>query len=368
MKATLIIALAMLLASTSVRSQNVNNGQAGGLGSSNAVDIGGGGGGIGLPSGDLDFNAFGSSGPAPETEVIGTGDSELITETVADDSGLMTAILPTFPSEEDNEQSPVNDGTEGNDVWNDAVNPTEVDPLQNDEMLTKEQMMELGFIETKAQPEWIRRHGIDGHMVADRYPDDPQDFVEFEEHIPMVVFDSENDDSEVKLRFKGIKAGDWCFITLRKIGAARHLRHKRTYFFPCATLLTPDKLWLREMKEECMMPKVVEPNPPTIEKCKWFYKKVEAAYEFTVQEMGPVDGSDMMECYVESVKKMTRQPRVEILCSNGAIEDEQFTILTRDQLDHIKEHFNDNGDNTFTGDQEEDVVTTVDAKKTRGPR
>lgn len=359
----------MLLASASAES--VNNGQASGLGGASGGNLsGGGGGGFALPGGgDPAFaDPFNNDPQDPDTFDLGTGVTTLTTEQEADDSGLMNAILPTFPDDDENEQSPVNDGTGANDVWNDAVSPSEVDPLQNDEMLTKEQMMELGFIETKAQPEWIRRHGIDGHMIADRYPEDPQDFVEFEENIAMVVFDSENDDSEVKLRFKGIKAGDWCFVTFRKIGVALHRRHKRTYFFPCATLLTPDKLWLREMKEECMMPKVVEPNPPTIEKCKWFYKKIEACYEFTVREMGPVDGSDMMECYVQSVKKMTQQPRVEILCSKGAVEDEEFTILTRADLEHIKNNFTDNGDNTFTGDQEENVVTTVDAKVTRGPR
>ena len=110
-----------------------------------------------------------------------------------------------------------------------------------------------------------------------------------------------------------------------------------------------------------MEPEVKEPNPPVVEKCKWFYKKIEGSYEFTVREMGPFNGGDMMECYVESVKKMTRQPRVEILCSKGAIEDEEYMTLTRDDLEQIKANHSHNGDNTFTGALEETEVTKVTA-------
>lgn len=348
-----LIILALAVATVTSRKEKIPIQETTGLGGPIGGDLGGNG-NISL-GGQLPSFSPSDNG---DDVTIGTGDSRL--EVIEDPelANWFNDVANNNHQEEHDEQSPNAEGDENIDVWN---GQGENDSLVEDEMLTKEQMLELGFVEVKAQPEFLRRFGVTGPMIADLYPEDPQDFVEFSNEHPLTVFDSNNEDRQTKLWVHGMRAGDFCFIKFRIGQVHRRNRRFHKFFFHCAKLLTPNDLFVRILKEECMEPEVKEPNPPVVEKCKWFYKKIEGSYEFTVREMGPFNGGDMMECYVESVKRMTRQPRVEILCSKGAIEDEEYMTLTRDDLERIKASHTHNGDNTFTGALEETEVTKVTA-------
>lgn len=360
-----------MLAVAAMSKRTVVNKSSTGFSSPSGTDIGGANNNISLGGGLPDFDDVDlGSGPAPHQNDRTVDDDEseenFRIETVsaifdsiedADLGGFLEELSHDNNEETHDEQSADPNGDERIDVWNGEDDNS----LADDEMLTKEQMLELGFVEVKAQPDFLRRFGVTGPIIAELYPEDPQDFVEFSNEHPLTVFDSENEDRETKLWVRGMKAGDFCFIKFRIGGVQLRYQRYHKFFFHCAKILTPHELFVRVLKEECMEPEVKEPNPPVVEKCKWFFKKVEASYEFTVREMGPFNGGDLMDCYVESVKRMTRQPRVEILCSKGAIEDEEYMTLTREDLEKIKANHSHNGDNTFTGDLEETEVTKVKA-------
>lgn len=227
-----------------------------------------------------------------------------------------------------------------------------------DRELTESEKLALGFEKQTIQPEWLQRFGIVSDDVRARVTTS-EDFDEVVSPNVLVAFDSENDNRKHEFVVSFMKASDWMFITFTDSDSG----FKHEFFFPYSALVEHDTVFLRELLEECLKPETIDPNPPTIAKCHYFYKKVSEAYDFAVKEVGPVEGADLMECYIESVKKMTRQPRVEILCAEGAIEDSQYRELTRDQYDHIKANYNDDGNGlNFTGDHEETEVTKVNAK------
>jgi hypothetical protein len=227
-----------------------------------------------------------------------------------------------------------------------------------DRELTETEKLALGFEKQTVQPDWIRRFGIVSDDVRSRVTLS-EDFDEVVSPNVLVAFDSENDNRKHEFVISFQKASDWMFVTFTD--ADTQVKHE--FFFPYTALVENDTVYLRELLEECLKPETHEPSPPTIAKCHYFYKKVSEAYDFAVKEVGPVEGADLMECYIESVKKMTRQPRVEILCVEGGIEDAQYRELTREQYDHIKANYNDDGNGlNYTGDLEETKVTRVNAK------
>lgn len=226
-----------------------------------------------------------------------------------------------------------------------------------DQELSEAEKLKLGFERQTVQPDWIRRFKIVSDDVRRRIVSS-EDFVETVSPLTLVAFDSENDDKEHKFVMSATKASDWMFVTFTDSAT----EEKHEFFFPYSALATNETIYLRKLLEECVKPVIIEPQPPTVAKCHYFYKKVTEAYEFSVKEMGPEQGADLMECYIESVKKMTRQPRVEILCVEGGIEDSQYKELTREQYEHIKANYNDLGNGQFEGDMEETEVTKVQAK------
>jgi len=226
-----------------------------------------------------------------------------------------------------------------------------------DEELTEAEKLKLGFTRQTVQPEWIDQMGIVSNDIRSRVSSS-EDFIETVSPLVLVAFDSNNDDKKHELVLSYVKASDWVFVTLTDSDSGQE--HK--YFFPYSSLVTDEKIYLREVLEECVMPVVIEPQPPTVAKCHYFYKKAIEAYDFSVKEVGPVDGADLMECYIESVKKMTRQPRIELLCIEGGIEDSEYKQLTREQYEHIKANYNDLGNGKYEGDLEETEVTTVHPK------
>ena len=226
-----------------------------------------------------------------------------------------------------------------------------------DQELTEAEKLKLGFERQTAQPDWIRRMGVTSNDVRGRITSS-EDFIETVSPLVLVAFDSENEDKKHELVVTALKASDWMFITFTDSESGQ----KHEFFFPYSALATNETIFLRELLEECVKPVVVEPQPPTIAKCHYFYKKATEAYNFSVKEVGPVEGAELMECYIESVKKMTRQPRVELLCIEGGIEDSQYKQLTREQYDNIKANYNDMGDGVYEGDVEETETTTVNAK------
>ena len=226
-----------------------------------------------------------------------------------------------------------------------------------DPELSDAEKLKLGFERQTVQPDWIRRFGIVSLDIKNRMASS-EDFVETVSSMPLVAFDSENENKEHHFVLTFLKASDWVFVTFEDADSGQ----KHEFFFPYSALAQHETIYLRELLEECVKPVTIVPEPPTVAKCHYFYKKVSEAYDFAVKEVGPTDGADLMECYIESVKKMTRQPRVEILCVEGGIEDSQYKRLTREQYDHIKANHNDLGNGTFEGDLEETEVTKVEAK------
>lgn len=226
-----------------------------------------------------------------------------------------------------------------------------------DRELTETEKLALGFERQTVQPTWIDRMGISSQDIHDRVTAS-EDFVEVVSSDRLVAFDSENDNKKHTFIVTFIKASDWIFLTFEDIAT----QQKHNFFFPYANLVTKDVIYLREMLEECTFPKTHQPSPPTIAKCHYFYKKVSEAYDFSVKEVGPVQGAELMECYIESVKKMTRQPRVEILCVEGAIQDAELRQLTREQYDSIKANHTDMGNGKFEGQMEESVMKKVEGK------
>jgi hypothetical protein len=226
-----------------------------------------------------------------------------------------------------------------------------------DQELTEAEKLKLGFTKQTVQPEWIDQMGIKSDDITRRVTSS-EDFIETVSPLVLVAFDSKNQDKEHRFVVSFVKASDWVFVTFTDSESDQ----AHQFFFPYSSLATEQNIFLREVLEECVLPVVIEPQPPTVAKCHYFYKKVTEAYNFSVKEVGPVEGADLMECYVESVKKMTRQPRVEILCVEGAIEDAQYKQLSREHYNDIKANYKDNGDGTFTGEMEETEVTTVNGK------
>ena len=232
-----------------------------------------------------------------------------------------------------------------------------VDDSQVDAELTEAEKLKLGFEKQTAQPDWIRRMGITSGDIRSRVASS-EDFVETVSPLVLVAFDSENENKKHSYVVTALKASDWMFVTFTDSESGQ----AHEFFFPYSALATDETIFLRELLDECVKPVVVEPQPPTVAKCHYFYKKSLEAYEFSVKEVGPVDGADLMECYIESVKKMTRQPRVELLCIQGGIEDSEYKQLTREQYDHIKANYNDLGNGQYEGDMEETETTMVNSK------
>lgn len=226
-----------------------------------------------------------------------------------------------------------------------------------DRELSEAEKIELGFERQTVQPEWIQRFGIVSDDIRRRLTSS-EDFVEVVSPLVLVAFDSENENAEVKFVVSAVKASEWMFITFTDSESEA----KKEFFFPYSAIASTDKIFLRELNEECVRPNIMEPQPPTVAKCHYFYKKINEAYEFSVKEVGPTEGADLLECYVESVKKMTRQPRVEILCVEGGIQDSQYKELTREQLEKIKATHKDLGNGQFEGALEETETVKVNAK------
>ena len=215
-----------------------------------------------------------------------------------------------------------------------------------------------------AQPEWIRRMGIRNIDIKNRYPNELIDFEEFTSPSLLTVYDSEDSDKEYQLKVSGVKASEWCFVTFTVLNEPEYYQHEHKFFFYCPYLVDSllENLFLRVMLEECTPPELIDPEPLPVKKCHWFFKKIDASYKFTVREMGPVDGADLLECYVEAVKQMESQPRVEILCSSSAIEDDAFQSLTREQYEAILANHTPNGENSFVGATEADEVVKIEAQ------
>lgn len=226
-----------------------------------------------------------------------------------------------------------------------------------DSELSEAEKLKLGFERQTVQPEWIQRMGILSNDIRQRMGS-TEDFVETVSPLVLVAFDSQNDDKKHVFVLSFIKASDWIFVSFTDSDT----KQKHEFFFPYSALATSELIYLREVLEECVHPVIIEPQPPTLAKCHYFYKKISEAYDFSVKEIGPEQGADLMECYIESVKKMTRQPRVEILCVEGGIEDSQYKELTRDQYNSIKANYRDLGNGKFEGEMEETETTTVKAK------
>ena len=231
-------------------------------------------------------------------------------------------------------------------------NPSEVD-----NQLSEAELMNLGFERQTVQPDWIIRFGITSDDLRRRMQN-TEDFVETVSPLPLVTFDADNENAETTFVVSSVKASEWVFLTFTDAKT----QEKHEFFFPYSAVAENDTIFLRELREECLKPVIIEPKPPTVAKCHYFYKKITEAYEFSVKEVGPVDGAELLECYVESVKKMTRQPQVEILCVEGGIVDSQYKELSRDQYEQIKASHTDNGDGTYTGAAEETETVKVNAK------
>jgi len=271
---------------------------------------------------------------------------------------LVAGIMAQQTQIQEGEAAPDNqfeDNSGDEEQLENLINPAEGSEV--DQELTEAEKLKLGFERQTAQPNWIRRMGITSNDVRGRITSS-EDFIETVSPLVLVAFDSENGDKKHELVVTALKASDWMFITFTDSESGQ----KHEFFFPYSALATNETIFLRELLEECVKPVVVEPQPPTVAKCHYFYKKATEAYNFSVKEVGPVDGAELMECYIESVKKMTRQPRVELLCIEGGIEDSQYKQLTREQYDNIKANYNDMGNGVYEGDVEETETTTVNAK------
>ena len=267
------------------------------------------------------------------------------------------------------------DGTDMTSVFNSPVAS-----LEDMDALVLEELEEIDpefihneviiddLVKQRVQPKWITRMGITPEIIHTIYPSDSEDFVKFNAG-EIKVTDS-MDDTKKSLMVTGVKTDVWCFVTFQVKGMSEIYRSKHEFFFPCSsnTVYTLDTLFLREMDEECLKPKLKKPLSTTVEKCMWYYKKIGQAYDFNITEMGAVNGAEMLECYVESVKTMTQQPRVEIQCVEGGIIEADHVALTRKQFNNLKKNFTHMGKdadgNTVYLDEkhtEKDVKTRVEA-------
>lgn len=269
----------------------------------------------------------------------------------------------TFYSSEDNEDPTT--FTSSQNSTGEVVNDdgSIVEATIDEELNNAGQLISLLERQT-SQPEWIRRMGIRNIDIKNRYPNNLIDFEEFTSPVVLTAFDSANDNKEHQITISGVKASEWCFVTFKVHDEPEYLQNERKFFFYCPYLVDSqlENLFLREMLDECTPPLVIEPEPLPVKKCKWFFKKINESYKFSVREMGPVDGADMFECYVESVKQMASQPRVEIMCSSSAIEGDIFQSLTREQYETILENHTNNGDGTFTGELVKDEAVKIQAQ------
>jgi hypothetical protein len=257
-------------------------------------------------------------------------------------------FIPIEDGADDGNEIPIIDEiTDGNGSGNVVI----------DHELTDAEKLILGFEKQTIQPDWIRQMGIVSEDLHQRIAAS-EDFVEVVSPLVLAAFDKNNEDRKHLLIVSYIKASDWIFVTFTD--SESNVKHE--FFFPYTSLVEKETIFLREVSEECTRPETHVPSPPTIAKCHYFYKKISEAYDFSVKEVGPVQGAELMECYIESVKKMTRQPRVEILCVEGGIEDSQYRELTRSQYDQIKAQYEHLGNGVYEGQLEETETTRVNAK------
>ena len=270
---------------------------------------------------------------------------------------LIAGIMAQENNLNDGGSAPTDNNFQGSSGSSVDANSFGVPPSEVDNQMSEAELMELGFERQTVQPEWITRFGITSDDLRNRMAQS-EDFVETVSPLPLVVFDADNENEERTFVVTLVKASEWVFVTFTD--SESQAEHE--FFFPYYAIASNDTIFLRELKAECLKPEIIEPKPPTVAKCHFFYKKITEAYEFSVKEVGPVQGADLLECYVESVKKMTRQPQVEILCVEGGIVDSQYKELSRDQYEQIKASHTDNGDGTYTGAAEETETVKVNAK------
>lgn len=309
-------------------------------------------------------------GEGAEDGTIQVGDGVTGLETLGTDADLETLFKPDENDESLNESDAAS--STGGDV---TFGPTSddngniVDEGTVDPELSLAEKLENGFMHQTVQPEFIRNLQVDVASLMRRYPSSAELFEEFSNDDRLKVFDKSQPDAEgnpkeFMITVDGVHTGEWCFLTIVMHGDHEYDIHKREFFFPCIKMVESEwnTLFFRELKPDCIKPQIVEPKPVIVRKCHWFYKKTKETYNFSVREMGPVDGADLLECYVESVKKMVVQPRVDILCVEGSIVDNEYQHLTREEYDQIKANHTDNKDGSFTGEQVEDEKKVIQAE------
>jgi len=270
-------------------------------------------------------------------------------------------LKPTGPSNNENTDELGGGSESGGNAPSGSVgsnyDPNSPEAKEVDKELSDVEKMKLGFERQTVQPEWVQRFNIDSDDIHNRVAQS-EDFVEVISNNDLVAFDSENDNKKHTFSVVYMKASDWIFLTFVDL----ETQEKHEFFFPYTSLVSKDVIFLRVLLDECLKPETHVPQPPTIAKCHYFYKKTIEAYDFAVKEVGPVQGAELMECYIESVKKMTRQPRVEILCSTGAAVDEEYRQLTREQFEKIKASHTLDENGQYVGKMEETETTKVNAK------
>lgn len=202
------------------------------------------------------------------------------------------------------------------------------------------------MVDQATQPWFFTSTGFSYESFSEMWPENLSEFVQFTGEMPLVgKFKSDPEHYTREFIITGTETGEWCFVTFTDLTAKDYEVKEYKFFFDHASAMTNQKVWFREVDEECPSIQPIPPTPPTVKKCNLYYKRTEADYDFVVKLLGPKVGSDLMKCILKATLTLQNQPNIELMCSFEAVTDNAWKCLTKEDLESFDADLekNDNG-------------------------
>ena len=243
------------------------------------------------------------------------------------------------------------DPTTGNEI-----DETDMDPffLATDKVYAK-------YITQQKQPPSFEALGLTPGMIMGIVPDSMESFIKVEGTNSLSTTTNVQDQEVVRdIKVDFVKAGEWIFVNVRPQNRLPFEKESFTYFFN-VTDLGDDTVIFREANEECPLPKVQEPLPPMIKKCKWYYSRIEAIYEYYVKITNVVtdDENNLLQCICEGILKLKNQPSIELLCLEDALVTTSHKLLSEEKYNHFMTIYTHSQGNTYLTDHVEEFSAGV---------
>jgi hypothetical protein len=235
-----------------------------------------------------------------------------------------------------------------------------LDTADMDPLFFQADLVYSEYEKVKTQPPSFLALSLTPALILNNVPENMENFTKVNAPNNITTTSTVNDVEVTRnLEVSFVRADEWVFVNVKILNPQSFEEDEYTYFINFTDLEKTD-VYFREANKDCPLPDAKEPLPPVVKKCRWYYSRVEAIYEYYIKITNIQEKGNLLKCICEGILKLTNQPSIELLCLEEAIVDTSHKLLTQEKYDHFMSIYTHAEGNTYnTNHKTEQSVGTV---------